>query len=127
MLETLGNYGICLIFPIALIVVFIVIKFQKPTPPPIEEQSVDYQNKEVDGMLGLYTGLKDFFEEAKGLGATHAVYFSNQDVIKFYRTRESRFELRNLVFTPAPSWYWGSDWEKCDEIPQYAIQVSDKL
>ena len=127
MVEMLADYGFCLIVPIGLIIVFIVIKFQKPSPPSTEEQSIDFQSKEIDGMLGIYPNLKDSFVEAKGDGATHAVYFRNQDVIKFYRTVEGELEFRNLVFIPAPRWYWGSDWGKCDEIPHYAIQVSDKL
>jgi len=127
MFEMIMGNLLYLIIPIGIIIVLIQIRNQKPSPPSTEEQSIDYQQKEINGMLGTWSGLKARFVEAKSDGATHSVYFRNEDVIKFYRTREGEFELRNLVFTPAPSWDWGSEWGKCDEIPHYAMKISDKL
>jgi len=127
MIEVLMGNLIYLIIPIGIIIVLIQIRNQKFSTPSTEEQSIDYQQKEINGMLGIWSDLRGKFVEAKRDGATHVVYFGSEDVIKFYRTIEDEIEFRNLVFTPAPSWYWGSDWEKCNEIPHYAIQIADKL
>jgi len=90
-----------------------------PIPP------IDYQHEEIDGMLVMYPDLKDYFVEANGDGATHVAYFRNQDVIIFYRSGKGKLEFRNLVFIPDSKCYWGSDWQKCNEIPSDAIQISD--
>ena len=127
MIEILMGNLIYLIIPIGIIIVWMQIKNQKPSPPSAEEQSTDYQQKEIEGMLGKWSDLKGRFIEAKNDGATHAMYFKNEDVIKFYRTYGDEYEIRNLVFTPAPSWYWGSDWKKCSEVPIYAMEILDKF
>jgi len=127
MIEILMDNLIYLIVPIGIIIVWMQIRNQKRSHPSVEEQSIDYQQKEINGMLGIWSDLRGRFVEARSDGATHAVYFKNEDVIKFYRTREDEYETRNLVFTPAPSWYWGSDWGKSSEIPIYAMGISDKF
>jgi hypothetical protein len=129
MIEILMDNLFYLIIPIGIIIVLIQIKNQKPSVPSVEEQSIEYQQKEIDGMLGTWSDLKDRFVEAKNDSATHAVYFGNEDVIKFYRTREDEYEIRNLVFTPAPSWYWGSDWENVMRYPimRYKFQINSSI
>ena len=114
-----------MIIPIDIIIVSLQIRNQKFSAPSTEEQSIDYQQKEINGMLGIWSDLRGKFVEAKRDGATHAVYFKNEDVIRFYRTSDDEYEIRSLVFTPAPSWYWGSDWENCSEIPIYAMGISE--
>jgi len=127
MIEKIMDNLICLIVPIGIIIVLFQLRNQKPSPPSLEEKSVDYQKKEIDGMVGMWSDLKGRFAEAITEGATHVAYFKNEDVIKFYRTRRDEYEVRNLVFIPAPRWDWGSDWIKCGEIPVYAIGVSGKF
>ena len=127
MIEIIMGNLIYLIIPIGILIAWIQIRKLKPSPLSTEEQSPDYQHKEINGLLKAWSDLKDRIIEAKNDGATHAVYFKNEDVVKFYRTRENEYEFRNLVFTPAPRWDWGGDWKKCDEIPHYAMAILDKF
>lgn len=125
MFEIIMDNLFCLGIPLIFIIAFVRILFQKPSPPPIEQQSIDYQQKEINGLLETWSDIKDRFIEAKNDSATHAIY--HLDVITFYRTADGEFEFRTLVFTPAPRWDWGGDWKNCDKIPHYAIEISDKL
>jgi len=124
MFEIIMDNLFCLGIPLIFIIAFVRIFFQKPSPPPVEQQSIDYQQRKINGLLGPWPDLKDKFVEAKSDNATHAICHP-EDVITFYRTADDEFEFRTLVFIPAPRWDWGGDWKKCDEIPHYAMAISD--
>lgn len=123
MFEIIMDNWFYLVIPIIFIIAF--VRIFKPSPPPIELQSLDYQQKEMNGLLETWPDIKGKFIEAKNDYATHAVFLP--DVITFYRTAEDNVEFRTLIFVPAPRWYWGGAWKKCDEIPHYAIEISDKF
>ena len=114
---------------IGLLVAIAIVRYRK-TPPVMSrapQETLAAQINVTDEIIKHSPEIKGFILEAKQDGATHAAYIADEDAINFYRTREGKCERRSLQFTPAPHWFWRTNWRNCKELPEYALKIPDNF
>jgi hypothetical protein len=109
---------------IGLFVVIAIVRLRRldPSSPPHLQEALAYRAKSFDEIIKQDLKLGDFVREAQREGASH---IASDGTITVYRQRDSNHERRSLEFSPSGKWFWLTSWQKCNELPEYALTIPE--